>query len=79
MALKQYVADKFGRLTASLTADDCRNILADKTHDIELSDAYHKVMEQVEAGEYSPIAFELTKKAQKEMIQLLKEIEKKIK
>ena len=29
LALKQFVADKFGRLTGSLTADDSRNILVE--------------------------------------------------
>jgi hypothetical protein len=78
LALKQYVADKFGKLSGSLTADDCRNILRKKTGDVGSSEAYHKAMEQLEVSEYSPMAFELTRKKQDEIIQLLKEIEKKV-
>jgi hypothetical protein len=79
LALKQYVADKFGKFKSSLTADDCRNILFEETGDVELSDAYHKAMERIEASEYSPMAFELTEEKRDEIIQLLKEIEKKVK
>jgi len=77
--LKQYIADKFGKPAGSLTAMECGNIILEKTNDAELSSVYQKIMEQTEASEYSLIAFELTKEKEKEILELLSKIEKKIK
>ncbi len=79
LALKQYVADKFGKPAGSLTAIECKNIITENINDAELSSMYQAIMEQTEASEYSPMAFKLTKEKQKEIIRLLSKIEKKIK
>jgi hypothetical protein len=79
LALKQYVADKFGRSAGSLTATECGNIILETTNDAELSSLYQAIMEQTEASEYSSIAFELTSEKQDQIIGLLSTIEKKIK
>lgn len=79
IVLKQYVADKFAKSAGALTAQDCGNVIYDKTNDAELSGRYQAVMEQTEASEYSPTAFRLTEEKQKELLGLLAEIEKKVK
>lgn len=79
LALKQYVADKFGKPAGSLTATECGSLILEKTNDAELSSLYQGIMEQTEASEYSSIAFELTNEKQKEIVGLLSKIEKRIK
>ena len=79
LALKQYIADKFGKPAGSLTATECGNIILEKTNDAELSSLYQEIMEQTEASEYSSIAFELTKEKLDQIVDLLSKIEKKIK
>ena len=78
-ALKQYVADKFVKSAGALTAQDCADVILEKTTDAELAGVYREVMEQTEASEYSPMAFQLTDEKQKEILGLLAAIEKKIK
>lgn len=79
LALKQYIVDKFGKPTGSLTAMDCGSIIFEKTNDGELSALYQEIMEETEASEYSPMAFKLTTEKQKEIIELIAKIEKKVK
>lgn len=78
-ALKQYVADKFGKSAGALTAQDCGDVILEYTRDAQLADLYRDIMEQTEASEYSPMAFQLTDEKQKEILELLAAIEKKVK
>ncbi len=78
-ALKQYVADKFAKSAGALTAQDCGEVIFEKTNDSELSEQYQEIMAQTEASEYSPMAFKLTDEKQKEILGLLAVIEKKVK
>ena len=78
-SLKQYVADKFGKSAGALTAQDCADVILEKTKDAELAGLYREIMEQTEASEYSPMAFQLTDEKQKEIFGLLAAIEKRIK
>lgn len=79
VALKQYIANKFGKSAGALTAQDCGNVILENTKDVQLADLYRNIMEQTEASEYSPMAFQLTDEKQKEILELLAAIEKKIK
>lgn len=77
--LKQYVADKFNKFAGALTAQDCSDVILEYTKDAELARLYRDIMEQTEASEYSPMAFQLTDEKQKEILGLLAAIEKKVK
>lgn len=79
VSLKQYVADKFGKSAGALTAQDCGDVIFEHTKDAQLADQYRDIMEQTEASEYSPMAFQLTDEKQKEILKLLAAIEKKVK
>ena len=78
-ALKQYVADKFGKSAGALTAQDCGDVIGEKTNDADLSRLYQEIMAQTEASEYSPTTFKLTDEKQKEILELFDAIEKKVK
>jgi hypothetical protein len=76
--LKQYIADHFDRAVGALTAEDCCMLIREKTGDASLADRYREIMGQIEASEYSPLAFQLTREKQKEILQLLAQTEKKL-
>lgn len=78
-ALKNYVADKFNKPPGSLTAMECRDMLAAETGDQEIAEAYRGVMEQTEAAEYSPAAFSFSPEKEKQILRLLSQLEKKLK
>lgn len=78
-ALKNYVADKFDKPQGSLTAIDCRDIIAEETGDHEIADAYRLIMEQTEAAEYSPAAFRFSTDKEKEILRLISQLDKKLK
>lgn len=77
--LKQYAADKFSKSAGALTAQDCGDIILERTKDPQLSRLYQDIMEQTEASEYSPAAFQLTDANQNEILELLAAIEKQVK
>ena len=79
VALKRYVADKFSKSAGALTAQDCGDVILENTKDAQLAEQYQDIMEQTEASEYSPMAFQLTDEKQKEILELLAAIEKKVK
>ena len=54
-------------------------MILENTKDAELARLYRDIMEQTEASEYSPMAFQLTDEKQKEILELLAAIEKKLK
>lgn len=78
-ALKQYAADKFGKSAGALTAQECGDIIFEKTNNKTLAERFRDIMEQTEASEYSPIAFKLTDETFKEILGLLVAIEKDVK
>lgn len=77
-ALKQYIADKFNKITGSLTWQECKTILLAETQNHILSEKFQELIEQVEVSEYSPMSFELTSEKQAEICKLLAEIEKSV-
>jgi hypothetical protein len=74
-ALKQYVADKFNRVAGSLTAEDCRILIIEKTKNAELAGQFKQAMEEIEAAAYSSLDYTFDPDKQRQMIQLLKNIE----
>ncbi len=54
-ALKGYIGDRFGRVAASLTADDCRRAIAESIGDSALAARYHDLIAACEAARYAPL------------------------
>jgi len=52
-AMKQYVADRWGRSAGSLTPADCQALLAEGTGDATLAERYRRTLEDLEAAVYA--------------------------
>jgi hypothetical protein len=77
-ALKQYIADKFDKVPGSLTAGDCAALLGGAAVKSESTDNLRRMMETLEAAQYSPAGYTFSKTEKEKTIALLKEIEKQI-
>ncbi len=58
-ALKGYIGDRFDRVAASLTADDCHKVILDVTGDASLAQGYGDLIAASEAARYSPLQAEI--------------------
>jgi hypothetical protein len=77
-ALKQYIADKFDKVPGSLTAGDCAALLSASAVRSDSTDNLRRMMETLEAAQYSPAGYTFSKAEKEKTIALLKEIEKQI-
>jgi hypothetical protein len=75
-ALKQYMADKFDRVAGSLTAEDSRILILEHTKNSDLAGQFKQTMEEIEASAYSSLDYAFDQDKQKQILQLLKMIEK---
>ena len=53
-AMKGYIGDRFDRIAASLTADDCYHIIAESTGDVNAATRYKELVAACEAARYAP-------------------------
>ncbi|MCD6394825.1 MAG: BatD family protein [Planctomycetes bacterium] len=75
-AMKQYAADRFGRLAKSLTAADCNDVIVDATSDSDTASDYRIVMESCEASTYSPTEVKYEPALVRKVIAMMRTIEK---
>ena len=75
-AMKQYAADKFGRVAKSLTADDCCGLISASMSDKEIAHEYKAVIESCEAGTYSGAAVRYEPALVMKVIAMMRKIEK---
>ncbi len=54
-AIKEYLGDRFARTAGSLTADDCRDLVAAATGDRELADRVRAKISEFEAAHYAAL------------------------
>ena len=54
-ALKGYLGDRFCRTAGSLTADDCRDVVATATDDADLADRFRRQVSEFEAAHYAAL------------------------
>ena len=78
-AMKQYAADKFGRIAKSLTAADCFDLIVNATSDNETASEYRSILESCEASIYSPKEVKYEPALVKKVIALMQSIEKETK
>ena len=74
--MKQYVADKFGRLAKSLTAAECFDLIMDATSDSATASDYRIVLESCEAATYSPTEVKYEPALVRKVIAMMRTIEK---
>lgn len=78
-AMKQYIGDKFNRIARSLTGNDCYETIIEATGDNEIAEQYKQVIEQYESSRYASMDINIDSQKTKDMINLIKIIEKKSK
>ncbi len=54
-AMKDYVGERFDKVAASLTADDCQRIITDSTGDTAAAARYKELIDACEAARYAPL------------------------
>jgi hypothetical protein len=76
-ALRQYIGDRFDRVAASLTADDCYEIVAAATGDKQIAARYKETIAACEAARYAPMEADVSESRIQEAIDLVRAIEKR--
>ncbi|MEN6427502.1 MAG: BatD family protein [Phycisphaerales bacterium] len=78
-ALKSYIGDRFDRVAASLTPDDCREVIAKAIDDSAVATRYGDLLAACEGSRYSPLATDIGSSQAQEAIELIDGIEKRAK
>jgi len=77
--MKQYVGDRFDRMAGSLTCDDCHEVIAAVTEDVQIADRYKEIIANCEAVRYTTVEANIDSAQIKEVRELVRTIEKKSK
>jgi hypothetical protein len=76
-AMKTYVGDRFDRVAASLTADDCGQAIAQSTGDAALAARYKDLITACEAASYAPMNSEIGADEIHKAIELIQLVERR--
>jgi hypothetical protein len=76
-AMKSYVGDRFDRVAASLTADDCEQAIAHATGDAAIAARYKELITACEAASYAPVDARIGADDIGKAIELIQLIEKR--
>ncbi len=76
LALKQYIGDRFDRVAASLTADDCYHAIVESTGDAERAARFKELIAACEAARYAPLDAQIGRPQIQEAAVLIRAIEK---
>jgi len=77
--MKQYIGNRFDKMAGSLTGDDCYDTIISATQDTEIADKYRQTIERCEATRYASIDINIDSEKIKDIIRLIRNIEKKSK
>lgn len=77
--MKQYIGDRFDKIAGSLTGDDCRQALVAATQDVRAADRFKEIVVNCEAARYASIETKIDSTQIKEVIKLIRNIDKKSK
>jgi hypothetical protein len=78
-AMKGYMGDRFDRTAGSLTADECRDIVAQATGDDQVADRFRVKVSEGEAARYASIHSRVDSAQIEEVIELIRSVEEKSK
>jgi len=76
-AMKQYVGDRFDKVTGSLTAADCRRVIEQNTALAGSAHRFEEIVAHCEAARYASVETAVDNERIKSAIELLREIENK--
>mgnify|MGYP000518805052 CR=1 FL=1 len=77
--MKQYIGDRFDKMAGSLTGNDCYEAIVDATGDTEAGDKYRRTIEHCESARYASIDINIDFGKARDIIRLIRNIEKKCK
>ena len=77
--MKQYIGERFDKTAGSLTADDCCEVIATYTPDMQTANQYRDIIAKCEAARYSSTEADIDLTQIKRVIELVRNIEKKSK
>ena len=77
--MKRYIGDRFDKMAGSLTPDDCYDTIIAATRDTENADKFRRTVAEFEAARYASIDFNIDSGKIKDIIDLVRNIEKKSK
>jgi len=76
-AMKGYIGDRFDRVAASLTADDCCRIISESTGDTQTATHYRDMIAACEAARYASVGADVGEVQVAEATRLIGQVEKK--
>jgi hypothetical protein len=74
--MKQYIGDRFDKTAGSLTPDECYEAIRTTTHDAPTAGKYRDIITRFEVGRYASIEVHIDSEKIKEVIDLIRSIEK---
>lgn len=75
--MKQYIGDRFDKMAGSLTGNDCYDAIVSATADTEAADQYRRIIEYCQSARFASIDVNIDSGKTKDIIQLIRNIEKK--
>jgi hypothetical protein len=77
LIMKQYIGERFDRTVGALTSNDCYEIVHEASNDIQIANRYKAIIEDCDAARYTSAESGIDQKQIKEVIDLIRTIEKK--
>ncbi len=77
--MKQYIGDRFDKMAGSLTGNDCYETIVNATGDTEMANEYCQTIEHCESARYASIDVNIDSAKSKDIIQLIRDIDRKTK
>jgi hypothetical protein len=77
--MKRYIGDRFDKMAGSLTPDDCSDTIITATKDTENADKFRRTIAECETARYASINVKIDSGKIKDIIDLVRNIEKKSK
>ncbi|MBN2455576.1 MAG: BatD family protein [Sedimentisphaerales bacterium] len=77
--MKQYIGDRFDKIVGSLTGNDCYEAIVDATEDTEAANEYRRTIERCQSTRYASIDVNIDSRKTDNIIELIRNIEKKLK
>jgi hypothetical protein len=74
--MKQYLGERFDRTAGSLTADDCHEIIISATRDGQMAERFRDIAAECEAMHYASVETNIGAAKIKEVVSLVRSIEK---
>ena len=75
-ALKGYIGDRFDKVAASLTGDDCGRIITDSTGDTAVAAKFKELIDGCEAARYAPLQAKVGPDQVQAAVELVQTVEK---